>query len=488
MNNERKKLSEIGLINPITATDSYKIGGHWAMLPDGTQAVYSYDEARIGAKYPYTVWAGLQTILKRLKRITMDDVENAAYICQNHFMGPQYFNYQGWKAVVLEYGGYLPVEIRSVDEGTKVPVGNVHMTITNIGDKRFNFVTNHIESILTHVWYPSNVATKSAIIKENIIKNFRRSSDLPIEVQDEIAMFLLHDFGFRGAACPEAGAIGGVGHLFNFYGTDTVPALELAHDMYDADLSKLGFSCAATEHSIATAYGLELQDEITYVKTMMEKFPTGILSIVGDSRDITRFVNVVIRNLKDDIIKRWENGSGPVDRVVVRPDSPRWEGDTPYAQVKWIFDTLYDIFGGEINSKGRKVLHPCVGCIYGDGLSEEEIFEIYDRLSDDYDIYNCVVGQGGGLLQKHNRDTQRKAIKCSAQKRNGEWIDIFKNPLDKSKASKRGRLALINDRGEYKTIRIEDLKYHENLLKLRYRAGELFNVTTFDEIRERLKA
>ena len=52
----------------------------------------------------------------------------------------------------------------------------------------------------------------------------------------------------------------------------------------------------------------------------------------------------------------------------------------------------------------------------------------------------CVYGMGGGLMQKHNRDTQRNAFKSSAQKRAGVWYDVFKNPADVSKASKKGRV------------------------------------------------
>ena len=63
-----------------------------------------------------------------------------------------------------------------------------------------------------------------------------------------------------------------------------------------------------------------------------------------------------------------------------------------------------------------------------------------------------MFGCGGGLLQKLNRDTQRFAFKCSAQRRNGVWYDIYKKPLDASKASKRGILKLIKTEEGYKTV------------------------------------
>jgi nicotinic acid phosphoribosyltransferase len=49
--------------------------------------------------------------------------------------------------------------------------------------------------------------------------------------------------------------------------------------------------------------------------------------------------------------------------------------------------------------------------------------------------HNTAYGMGGGLLQKVDRDTERFAMKCSAQERDGQCVKVQKNPLDKSKAS-----------------------------------------------------
>ena len=45
--------------NIILATDSYKLT-HWRQYPPDTEVVYSYFESRAGAKFPYTVFFGLQ--------------------------------------------------------------------------------------------------------------------------------------------------------------------------------------------------------------------------------------------------------------------------------------------------------------------------------------------------------------------------------------------------------------------------------------------
>jgi nicotinamide phosphoribosyltransferase len=101
-----------------------------------------------------------------------------------------------------------------------------------------------------------------------------------------------------------------------------------------------------------------------------------------------------------------------------------------------------------------------------------------------------VFGMGGGLLQKVNRDTQRSAFKCSAQKRDGEWFDIFKDPLDSSKKSKRGRLALEYNKsvGLFNTIQLQGgLGINDtpnNLLKTVFENGRVTKTYTFDEVRE----
>ena len=140
-------------------------------------------------------------------------------------------------------------------------------------------------------------------------------------------------------------------------------------------------------------------------------------------------------------------------KFVVRPDSPRFGGDSPSDQVIWIAQELASAFGSTTNSKGYEVLDPHVGIIYGDGVDADDIMQTVDDLMDnDFAPETCVFGMGGGLLQKHNRDTQRSAFKCSAQKRNGEWHDVHKTTL--TKASKAGKLKLVRDNGKYTTVPI----------------------------------
>jgi nicotinamide phosphoribosyltransferase len=72
-----------------------------------------------------------------------------------------------------------------------------------------------------------------------------------------------------------------------------------------------------------------------------------------------------------------------------------------------------------------------------------------------YSATNIAFGMGGQLLQAHNRDTLRWAMKCSSITVNGEERDVFKDPVtDHDKISKAGRLDLIEDNGKYKTVKL----------------------------------
>jgi nicotinamide phosphoribosyltransferase len=74
-------------------------------------------------------------------------------------------------------------------------------------------------------------------------------------------------------------------------------------------------------------------------------------------------------------------------------------------------------------------------------------------------------------------------MKASAICIDGMWRDVYKDPItDKSKGSKKGRLAVIED---FKTIRLEDLGQRENLLQPIFRNGLLLKEDTFEAIRQR---
>jgi nicotinamide phosphoribosyltransferase len=337
------------LDNIAVLSDSYKFL-HYSMYPEGTEGVYSYFEARKGATFDETVFFGLQYYLKKYLEgvvVTPEKVAFAETLAAAHFGNGEWFNKAGWQHIIDHHGGRLPLRIKAVPEGTPVPISNVMMTVENTDPAAF-WLTNYVETILTHVWSASTVATLSRHVKKMLARYLEETAD-----SSDGLGFMLHDFGFRGVSSVESAAFSGAGHLVNFMGTDTVAAIVCAMTYYDADVC--AFSVPATEHSIMTSLGPE--DEHEVIERLLDKFPTGILSVVGDSYDIYgTTADLVGGAFKDRIVER--------DGVyVVRPDSGE-----PVSTVLKLLDILHEKFGTTVNGKGFKVLHPKVRIIWAGAL------------------------------------------------------------------------------------------------------------------------
>jgi len=460
--------------NIVKLTDSYKLN-HWGQYPKGIENVYSYFEARKGAHFPVTVFFGLQYLIKEyLEGQLFDDkdIDLAEEFCQDHFGTNTMFNRGMWEHILLAYGGKLPISIKAIPEGTPVSNNNVLMTVENT-DSVCAPLTNHLETLLCQVWHPSTVATLSYITKQTMKQYLERTSDNPNAVN-----FQLHDFGFRGVSSVESAALGGAGHLVNFMGTDTTIAIDLLMQYYNSKVC--AYSVPATEHSVMTAEGEE--GEKALLGRLLDQYDHGILSIVSDSYDITRFVrDYVGKTYKEKILAR--DG-----KVVIRPDSLRFPEDTPEDQMVWILEELWKVFGGSENSKGYRVLNPKVGALWGDGIDYTGISKILDKTKRaGFSTEALVFGMGGGLLQKINRDNQRFAFKCSANKIDGVWRNIWKKPLDASKISKKGRLKLIKEESyhnwKFSTVPESDPRQDE-LVEV-FRNGEMLVEYDLDEVRAR---
>jgi nicotinamide phosphoribosyltransferase len=99
---------------------------------------------------------------------------------------------------------------------------------------------------------------------------------------------------------------------------------------------------------------------------------------------------------------------------------------------------------------------------------------------------NIAFGCGGGLLQQMDRDTHKFAFKCSAIERADGWHDVYKTAT--GKASKRGRLSLIQDSGgQFATCPYDEDNLNNDALKDRFHNGFVYNEPNLDDIRRRAK-
>lgn len=451
--------------NIVLLTDSYKLS-HYKQYPPGTQYVESYFECRSGGRFDYSVFFGLQYLLKKYLSgivVTRDKINEAKLFHDAH-MGSGEFNEVGWNYILEKHNGKLPIEIDAVREGTRLPESNIAFRIRNT-DPNCWWLTNYLETLLCHVWYPITVGTLSNVVHGNILAGLEYTGDT------SLIDFKLHCFGFRGSTTVESAGIGNLAHLINFKGTDTLPGILCGMRYYYSGVC--GYSIPASEHSTITSWGRN--GELDAFANMLEQYPEGLVACVSDSFDIREACSTLWgEHLKDEILNR--DGT-----LVVRPDS----GDIVSMSVD-VFERLADKFGYETNSKGFKVLHPKVRIIQGDGCNVQTINNVINAYIDEgISLDNIAFGMGGGLLQKVNRDTLRCAFKCSSVTVNGEERDVFKQPAsDLSKSSKAGRLCLIeNDDGRFETVTRSQLNDRSDLLENVFRNGEITRLTTLDEVR-----
>ena len=286
--------------------------------------------------------------------------------------------------------------------------------------------------------------------------------------------FKLHDFGARGVSSEESAGLGGLAHLVNFQGTDTITALLYGRRYYDIDMA--GFSVPAMEHSTVTSWGREGEVDSYRNMVKVNGKPGGIVSVVSDSYDIFKACEMWGTVLKQDVL---DSGA----TLVVRPDS----GD-PADIVSKCLKILDKYFGHTVNDRGFKVLNN-VRVLQGDGINHQSIRSIlYTITLAGYSADNVTFGQGGALLQIVNRDDQKFAMKCSAAYINGEWVDVFKDPItDTGKRSKKGQMVLIETDNGFKTVTTDDADYalvkDQDVLEVVYSMGKLIREMTFDEVR-----
>jgi nicotinamide phosphoribosyltransferase len=429
------------LDNMLLNSDSYKYS-HWNLYPNNATHASSYIEAR-GPIGEETVFFGPQMFIKRylLRRITHDDVDVAKSIIVPHGLP---FNEDGFRRIVVGHDGRWPVKIKAVKEGTRVKTGNVLSTVEST-DPRLLWVESFLETAYVRaVWYPTTVASNSYACKKILRKYLEETSDL---TGDDFAMklsFMLHDFGARGVSSKESAEIGGLAHLINFRGTDTIGALLAGRVFYNEPMA--GHSVSANEHSTVTSWGKDRELDFYRHQLATIGKPGAIFSSVIDSYDAGNAIGNLWYSLKDDLI-----ASGA--KLVFRPDSGE-----PTETLPRLLNIAGAKYGFTVNSKGYKVLPAYIGFLQGDGISRKTLAGICAAImAAGWSLENLVFGMGGGLLQHCNRDDYRFAMKMSAMfmsqpgwhdmvAEEGSWIDVYKDPIDDpGKRSKRGRLGLYYD-------------------------------------------
>lgn len=557
-------------INPLAAIDSYKLA-HKNAYPEGATEVYSNFTPRsvrhlqVPSEFKTNkiVWFGAQAVLTDMMELWYDEFFNmkpkAGWTTKETNIEQHLRDFRALVAPFRDESalntdhfralfnlGYLPLEIKILEEGSLVDVNIPVLTIRNTHPD-FAWLTNYVETYLSaELWKMSTSAT--------IAHYYRKIGETWAERtggNKDFIDFQFHDFSYRGMSSSIDAAKSGSGHLLSFKGTDSIPSVDYLNYHYFGKETFIGASVPATEHSVQCAY----MDDKEYIRKLVtEIYPSGIISIVSDGYDYWNVLTNILPELKEEILARTYNSLG-FSKVVIRPDSGDpvriicgydfyilddlanlydfvsdkywadedlfWKKDqvvkvnekyylfeiTTYpdggvadvtlgkelieVEVKGSIEILYEIFGGTENELGYATLSPRIGLIYGDSITLVRADEILRRLADKgFASDNVVFGVGSYTYQYNTRDTLGFAMKATNITINGEDIALFKDPKtdDGLKKSAKGLLCVKKDNGTY-TVKNDVTREEEQSgeLRLIYKDSVMYNLKTLEEIRNTLK-
>jgi nicotinamide phosphoribosyltransferase len=488
--------------------DFYKVS-HKAQYPAGTETVYS-------------TWTPRETRIPGVTEVVNFGLQGFILKYLVEYFNEHFFDRQICEVIeeyerVLKYTlgienpdsehiadlwtlGYLPLEIKALPEGTRVPIRVPMATVENT-DPRYFWLTNYIETIWSaEIWQSCTSATISAEYRRILDGWATKTTGSTAGVE-----YQAHDFSIRGLTSLDTAAKSGAAHLLSFVGTDNIPGICYLENYYGANIEKemVGTSIPATEHSVMCAYG---QDELSsYRRIITEIYPTGLVSVVSDTWDLWKVMTEVLPALKEDIMARdgklviRPDSGDPADIICGTSSNPNRvhtrEVKDPKRSPDYfgVVELLWDEFGGTINDQGYKVLDSHVGAIYGDSITPERANDICARLErKGFASTNIVFGVGSYTFQYQTRDTFGFAMKSTWVKVNGEGVAIFKDPatdVNKVKKSLKGRVVVVEDAG--KLVAIDGLteeteKDYDSLLETVLLNGLVTRFETLADIRSRL--
>lgn len=483
---------------PLLLCDFYKTV-HSEQYPEGITKLVSYFTPRMTRieGEDKVVMFGLQAFIKEYLieyfneyffNVPKDKVLNEYNRILRATLGEN--SYKDEKIKKLHDLGYLPLEIKAIAEGERVPIKVPMIEISNTHPD-FAWLVNAIETLLScTLWH--------TMISANVGYNYRQivNKYYDISVDDNIPRSkALGDFSMRGQESLESATKSSAAFCLSFLNTATVPAIPFLEEYYNCDCTKepVAFGAISTEHSVMCSNTAVDGDEITMVKRLLnETYKDLSFSMVSDSYDYWNLVDNILPQCKEDILNH--NGC-----LLVRGDS----GDPVQVVTETVYH-LWDIFGGTINSKGYKVLDSHVKAIYGDSITPERAKNIYEILiKNGFACNNVALGVGSfsleclqkdGKFSPFTRDTFGIAVKATYGEMGDKPLMIFKNPKTDTgnfKKSQKGMCRVFHD--ENGIITYEDgldkntiNSDKENMLTTVFKDSAMVKEYTLSEIRQRL--
>ncbi|QEH68739.1 nicotinate phosphoribosyltransferase [Cellulosilyticum sp. WCF-2] len=499
-------------INPLLLLDYYKTT-HAEQYPKGLTKMASYFTPRMSRLEgeEHLIMFGLQGFIKTYLMEAFND---------NFFKRPKeevLAEYERLLTATLGKGayglekiaalhdlGYLPLEIKAVPEGTRVPIKVPMLEVSNTHPD-FVWLVNTIETnISCNLWH--------TMISANVGYKYRQIVNhyYDLSVEDNVPRRrALGDFSMRGQESTESAIKSSAAFCLSFVNTATVPAISYLEHLYNCDCTKeeVAFGAISTEHSVMCSnYAVDGDETVMIKRLLTEIYPKHNFSMVSDSYDYWRLVTELLPACEKEIMAhegtllvRGDSGD-PVDIIC---GTSRNGGETP--EEKGTVQCLWESFGGSVNSKGYKVLDSHIKAIYGDSITPQRAIAIYERLLEKgFACNNVVLGVGSfsmqclqnedGSFNPYTRDTFGIAIKATYAEQEENRIEIFKNPKTDTgnfKKSQKGLCYVYEKDGEltyidgYGTSFKEEITA-ENQLKTVFKDGKMTKQYTLREIRDRL--
>lgn len=215
--------------NILNQTDVYGIS---RLLNSSTPQKYAHLYAESNKFFDKTVFFGLQYYLKQYftTPITHSNVDNFMTI-KHEILGKNDNDINMEKKLrELANLGYIPLEIKAVEEGTVTNITNKHNILVSIESTcqygKFNWTVGLAESLLSKLWYPITVATTSYKYRE-IIENYSKKT------YSSYPTYMMNDIGYRDTCSEEDASISGASHLLSFRGSDNIVALNFLKQYYN---------------------------------------------------------------------------------------------------------------------------------------------------------------------------------------------------------------------------------------------------------------
>lgn len=392
-------------------------------------------DVRLIAQDNRMVLYGLSDFIRNhlLEPITHVDVDEAkAFMATAHaFGGGLPFPEELWQRVVNEYGGYLPIKILALPEGSTFLPGEPPIQV--VSEEGFGELAAHIEAVM--VGMVSCASARATVcrhwlnyIREHLALSkhnnyFDRLEQTEKDILTAIAQFTIHDFGMRASSCSKESELLGRAHLLVFNGTDTFNAAYQAIKM--GAKRPTGTSILALAHRIVQGHITE--DEAFTSLLVAAATNHGIASYVADCF-----------NFKNALVKLVKLAQTTGSTIVVRPDS----GD----YIQNVLDIIKAACDAGLSSQSVTGEHSATTLrfINGDSMTPTKIDTIYGAIQSQRTDYNWmewgIFGVGGFLRNISNRDIFSSAYKLAAK--GNSFEPVCKLSETKAKRSVPGLVAL----------------------------------------------